>query len=167
MSGPHGWYRISVVPAAAVASRRARSILGVARPGEGGQPVAGEQRAVPFGHVHEVILVDGEVADGGPGSARARRATRRRPGAGRPAPDRASYMPWYTTVSAGRGREQRPLGARDLARVEHGAEREQRHQSNSGWPPKIVITPSPSSCATARPFGPFAATRIGTGCTRR
>ena len=66
-----------------------------------GQAVAREQRAVPLGHVHQVILVDARGGGGGPGSARARRATRGRRAAGPTWAGSASYMPWYTTVSAG------------------------------------------------------------------
>ena len=84
---------------------------------------------------------------------------------GRPSTDAGSpsYIAWNTTVSAGpaaaSARSEPGLSPSSSTVPNTSAE----HQSNDGSPPPIVITPSPSSRATAMPLGPLAATTIGVG----
>ena len=102
------------------------------RPGEGREALPREQRAVPLGHVHQVILVDGEVpeVDRDPLELGPPRRTARHQftWAGS-----ASYMPWYTTVSVGPAASSARSKPGILAGVEHGAlERQERRPLELG-----------------------------------
>ena len=99
------------------------------------------------------------------GTARCAPATRRRRAARRRRRGRLRTCRGTRRSAPGRRRRarRRPASSSSSSTVPNASA---AHHSNSGRPPPIVITPSPSSSATARPFGPFAATTIGVSIGR-